>query len=305
MGFHQLAAWRRCRLSALTATGAIVLALGLVACGGTSEGDNTPTATATATVVAVTSTPTELAVATSTPTPLPTASVTRTVAAPTGTAVGTPRGQTIAHSAMLELTDLPGTGWTVASVDRFVDNPAAALGGIELTAASTPACKAAGVLTLPTATALPTTIGHANKTFIRIAGLQPSTIAIDVAVYDDIAAVAARQAASQRSTESPEAQECLNDVFKSLSGLGGSSAMSVQVARSTPSMPAPHGGSALAYEMTIGNASLELHSRIEVYTWINGAGAVTAVITTSPDKAAELVTAVTGTVDALLADAQR
>lgn len=214
--------------------GAVASALVVAtACGGGEEG---PAATTTAAAPAATA---QAATATPSPTPEPNKFETSKAAA-------------LAKLSLPKPADL-GTGWVVQSQDDFALDP------LPTSATCAPSVTAQKAF----ATALETNpAGRASVTMARSAAdaVLPATASFQIYIYSDAKAAAAPLAAYRTLYDGDAFLKC----FEEITATPGAT---VKVTKGTPSVAAPAGGVAVAYDVAISAGSLTLTMRLETFAW--------------------------------------
>lgn len=210
---------------------AFALVLG-AACGG---GKKEPAATSTPAASVQTATPT----ATPSPTPEP-------------NKFDTSKASALAHASLPKPADL-GADWTVVSQDDFKQEP------LPSSAACAPSVTAQKAFT----TALETNpAGRASVSMTRktAGAVLPASGAFQVYIYSDAKAAAAPLASYRTLYEGDAFLKC----FEELTATTGAT---VKVTKGTPSVAAPAGGVAVAYDIVMSADSVSLAMRLETYAW--------------------------------------
>ena len=214
-----------------------VAALALVlsaACGG---GDKESAATTTAVPAAASQT------AAPTATPSPTAAPNQ---------FETSKAAALAKLSLPKASDL-GAGWTVTSQDDFKEEPLASTAGC---ASSVTAQKALS-------TALETNpAGRANVSMERSAAdaVLPASATFRAYIYSDAKAAAAPLALYRTLYDGDAFLKC----FEEMTAIPGAT---VKVTKGTPSVAAPAGGVAVAYDVAIAMGSITMAMRLETSAW--------------------------------------
>jgi len=191
---------------------------------------------------AVTSTPTASPQA-ATPTPSPT---------PEPNKFDTSKASALAHSSLPKPADL-GAGWTVVSQDDFTQE----------SPPSSAACAPSATAQKAFATALETNpAGRANVEMARSMtdSVLPASGSFQIYIYSDAKAAAAPLAAYRTLYEGDAFLKC----FEEMTATAGAT---VKVTKGTPSVAAPAGGVAVAYEVAISAGSITMAMRLETYAW--------------------------------------
>lgn len=211
--------------------GAVALLLG-AACGG---GKEEPAATTTVTPAAT------QAPATATPSPTPEPNK-----------FDTSKASALAHASLPKPADL-GADWAVTSQDNFAQDPLP----------SSAACAPSATAQKAFMTALETSpAGRASVAMTRNAtgAVLPATASFQVYIYSDAKAAAA-PLTSYRSLYDGDA------FLKCFEEMTATSGATVKVTKGTPSVAAPAGGVAVAYDVAISAGSLTMTMRLETYAW--------------------------------------
>lgn len=233
-----------------TIGGALALAVVLsAACGG---GDKEPAATASPASAATQP-------ATATPTPSPT---------PEPNKFDTAKAAALAKSSLLKPADL-GTGWAITSEDKFALDPMP----------SSAACAPSVAAQKAFSTALETNpAGRANVSMARQAAgdVIPASASFQVYIYSDAKAAAAPLAPYRSLYDTDDFLKC----FEEMSAAPG---VTMKVTKGTPSMAAPAGGVAVAYEIAVSAGSVTVTMRMETYAWSSSNALVGITLTGGKD----------------------
>lgn len=216
--------------------GAVAFALVLtVGCGGsdTTPATSTEKATATATSQAQTATAT----------PSPTVEPNR---------FDTAKAAALAKSSLLKPADL-GAGWTITSEDKFALDPMP----------SSVACAPSVVAQKAFSTALESNpVGRANVSMGRqtTGDIIPASASFQAYIYPDAKAAAAPLMPYRSLYDADAFLTCFEE-------MSATPDVAMKVTKATPSVAAPAGGVAVAYEVAISAGSVTVTMRMETYAW--------------------------------------
>ena len=168
------------------------------------------------------------------------------------------RADAIAHAAMLQTGDLPGSGWKVAQTDNFSESSFGDIGG-------TGSCKTLNdKVEASRQSAESARAGRAATEFTKESGLVPTSLEITVNVYRTTEAPEEAMKAFKDALGGDDFGKCLNDSLKE-GFSGGDAKLNVKSAKAGTS--APNDGLAKAYDIDIEASGLKASFRAEFYAW--------------------------------------
>lgn len=164
----------------------------------------------------------------------------------------TSKASALAHASLPKPADL-GADWTVVSQDDFKQEP------LPSSAACAPSVTAqkAFVAALETNPAGRASVSMTRKT---AGAVLPASGSFQVYIYSDAKAAAAPLASYRTLYEGDAFLKCFED-------LTATTGATVKVTRGTPSVAAPAGGVAVAYDIVMSADSVTLAMRLETYAW--------------------------------------
>ncbi|TAJ20206.1 MAG: hypothetical protein EPO65_04500 [Dehalococcoidia bacterium] len=214
--------------------GAVVVAVILsAACSG---GDKKPAATATPS-------PAATQAPTATPTPSPT---------PEPNKFDTTKAAALAKAMLPKAADL-GAGWAITSQDDFKTDPLP----------TSPTCTASAAAQKAFDAALEVNrAGRSNVSMDRAApgGALPSSASFQMYVFSDAKAATLPLTAFKALYDTDAFLKCFEEAI-------GSTAATVKVTKGTPSVNAPTGVVAVAYDITISAGGVSAAMRLETFAW--------------------------------------
>lgn len=209
------------------------------------------------------------------------------------------KADAIAHSAMLTVKDLPGTGWTLTETDEF-DEAGLALG-------EGPAC--AKVEKKLDATNEKTDAARAGRAQAAFSNqgkddLIPLDVEAEVNVFEETRTPADALKTFRSVLASDDFATCMKDLFATAGG--GTSGIKVASKSVEPRLAAPADGSAKAFLVSISGSGFAVEMRLEMYLWRFG-NVGTTVSLSGPDDGVttELVKAAVGKMQAKLEAASK
>ncbi len=280
----------RYRRPVLLLLGVLLLALGLVACGGDDEdsGDSGTTSSTGTTAAA--------------PAGSSIAGASGTSASGASSNVGTDQGNSIAHAAMISEQDLPGTGWTVVTTDEF--------GGSLLDAdqselATTKACESyVQRVTKAAEKANQSRIGRASKSFQKTGALLGATVDVEVTVYKESKTAGELISEAKGAFSSNDFESCFREIVKGSEGEIPAE-LQLDIKSAKAAAQAPHSGIAQAYDLEFASAGIKLSLHTEVYAWADGNATAFVTIFGTPDTiSADVVKAAVSKTDDKLSKAK-
>ncbi len=172
------------------------------------------------------------------------------------------RGDELAHAAIIEPGDLPGTGWTVTETDQFDDN----LTGFGDTAA----CKAlAAKLDQGKAERESGRTGRAQTQISQQGsdvGAPPTDVSVEINVFKD-AKIPADAMETFRDALGGDFEKCLDEGLRASLTESGVEGVEVKISTPNPAASAPEEGLGKAFDVEINAGGLSFKLRFEAYLW--------------------------------------
>jgi hypothetical protein len=275
--------------------GLLILAIALVACGGGDDEDSGDTATSTNTPAAGGATSQGTAAASATAT-------TAGSGGDSASSAGTADGNKVAHDAMIQASDLPGTGWSETSTDEFTGS---ILDVDESDLGNTPACNTyVEKLRKAAQAAEAARIGRASKSFEKSDALLGASIDVEVGVYKNSDVVNSFVSEAKSALGSNAFDNCFRDAIKSSEGDVPEEVL-FNLKTVNPSTGAPHNGVAKAFDLELSAAGQKFSLHAELYAWADNKATAFVSIFGTPDSInADLVKAAVNKTASKVGDAQ-
>jgi hypothetical protein len=213
----------------------------------------------------------------------------------------------LAHAALPQVSDLPGTGWDVTARDEF-DNDSEE-DEFDRALANEPACtelnafeSLEGVFDSGGGGDLPA--GRAQIEFIdaRSASPIPRSVEVSVEIERTVSEGEGALGVVKDLLESEEMQACLLAAFNAgFAEFGRARDAQITVMPRQLSAEVPNDGATIAYDIDLAVASVQLDLAMEVYVWALANATTTVVVLGPPDAVNnELIAPVLASVDARL-----
>ncbi len=183
-----------------------------------------------------------------------------------GAAFDPKKADDLAHLALITSDELPGSGWTVTSQDKFEDDDTKLADS-----ADTVACRAVDAKkTDEVKASQKERAGRANIDFEAEPGpadMFPTSVQETVAIYNSSGATEKAANLFKEIVSSREFSTCMGDVMKASVAQGAGSGIDVKTTSAKTSRTVPENGASTAFQVEISAQGETLSIKFEFYLW--------------------------------------